>query len=137
MKRGTIRYKGQFGNKGKSTLLGAGLTQENLTTFRTAIGAYTNAKWMSQSLSDLVAAEDQSTPTDGSNTDVLATIYFRNSADASVHTYTIPGYTGDVERIESGSRIPAATVTAIVELIKTATGITTLTGMYGVYTQKR
>lgn len=70
-------------------------------------------------------------PGAGADTGKKGTIYFRDEADLSVHSLTIPApIAADIEDLGFGEVYKAASVTTIVAFIATATG-KTLTGLYG------
>jgi hypothetical protein len=139
MNKGIIIFRGDYGNPeshySKSQVAGVTDTAA-LDALATALGAYTDCNVAKKSFVTLSLGTD-SEPSADANVDKKGIAYFRDTADLSVHSVTIPAIKDTlIDDDPQGQRINGATMTAIVSAIATATG-KTLVPLYGVVVQKR
>jgi hypothetical protein len=137
--KGVIIYRGDTGNPNNHYAKGQidSVTDASaLDTLATALEAHTNCNVSKKSFLSNTLGVD-APPAAGANVDVKAIVYFRHPTTLKVHSVTIPSpVTADIEETADGTRVKAASVSTIVGLINTATGIT-YSPLYGVVVQKR
>lgn len=131
--KAVITWRGDTG-KGKSkyarALINDVTADAALQTLATALVAHTDCNKAKTSFSVVTSGTD-SPPGASADTGKKGTIYFRNEADLKVRSLTIPApIAADIENVGYGDQYKAASVTTIVALLATATGLT-LTGLYG------
>lgn len=96
----------------------------------TALTAHTDCNKAAAAWNTKTSGVDAA-PGASADTGKKGTIYFRDEADLSVHSLTIPApVAADIEDVGFGDVYKAASVTTIVAFLATATGLT-LTGLYG------
>jgi hypothetical protein len=131
--KGTITWRGDTG-KGKSkyarSLIMAVTADAAMQTLATALTAHTDCNKAAASWISKTSGTDEA-PAAGADTGLKGTIYFRDEADLSVHSMSIPApIAADIEDVGFGKVYKAASVVTIVAFIATATGLT-LTALYG------
>lgn len=133
VKKGTITWRGDTG-RGRSKYARSQIMDVTddtaMQTLATALSAHSlcnkaAASWLSKT------SGTDSNPSAGADTGKKGTVYFRNEADLRVRNITFSApLPADIEDVGFGEAYKAASVTTIVALIATATGLT-LTGLYG------
>lgn len=133
VKKGVITWRGDTG-RGRSKFarsLIMDVTDDTaMQTLATALTAHTKcnkfrAGFITNTSGTLGA------PGASADTGVKGTVYFQNEADLKVRSVTFSApEDADIEDVGYGKAYKAASVTTIVALIATATGLT-LTGLYG------
>lgn len=131
--KGVITWRGDVG-KGRSkyakSLISDVTADAAMQTLATALTAHTDCNKAKAGFITSTSGTD-SAPGANADTGIKATIYFRNEADLRIRSLTIPApAAADLEVIDTGQRVKPASVTTIVALLATATGLT-LTGLYG------
>ena len=133
-----ITWRGDTG-KGKTkyakSLIMSVTADAAAQTLATALTAHTDCNKARVGFIENTAGTD-SAPGADADTGEKGTIYFRDEADLSVHSITIPAPVAtDLEDLGYGKQYKAASVTTIVALLATATGLT-LTGLHGTFEDK-
>lgn len=131
--KGTITWRGDTG-KGQSKYSRSQIMDVTddtaMQTLATALTAHTDCNKAAASFITKTSGVD-SPPAADADTGVKGVIYFRDAADLSVHSVTIPAPVAtDIENVGFGDQYKAASVVTIIALLATATGLT-LTGLYG------
>ena len=137
--KGVIIYRGDTGNPNNHYAKGqidSVTDAAALDTLATALATHTNCNISKKSFLSNALGTD-APPGAGANVDVKAIIYFRHPTTLKVHSFTLPApAAADIEETSDGTRVKATSVSTIVGLINTATGIT-YSPLYGVVIQKR
>jgi hypothetical protein len=107
-----------------------------LATLATSLAALSDANVAKRSFVELTIVTDAAPGADA-NVDKKAVAYFRDPTTLHVHSVTIPAIKDTAwENTNEGDRLTAASMTAIVSAINTATG-KSYTSLYGVVYQVR
>lgn len=131
--KGTITWRGDTG-RGRSKYARSQILDVTadaaMQTLATALAAHTDCNKAAVMFSTKTSGTD-TPPGAGADTGKKGTVYFRNEADLKVRniTFSAPA-AADIEDVGFGETYKAASVTTIVALLATATGLT-LTGLYG------
>ncbi len=113
----------------KSLIMGVS-TDAAAQTLAAALASHTDCNLAKTGFIENTLGTD-TPPGASADTGKKGTVYFRDSADLSVHSVTIPApAAADIENVGFGDVYKAASVATITALIATATG-KTLTGLFG------
>ncbi|MEE9396113.1 MAG: hypothetical protein V3V31_03780 [Methylococcales bacterium] len=131
--KGVITWRGDTGRGrskyARSTIMDV-TADAAMQTLATALTSHTDCNKAAAGFITKTSGDD-SAPAASADTGLKGTVYFRNEADLRVRSVTFSApVAADIEDVGYGKAYKAASVTTIVALIATATGLT-LTPLYG------